>query len=285
MQRKNKWLKRGVWITLAVIAAAGLGMSLINAKKPQFDTETVRTRDIETFYTFSGNIQPDEAETVYALSAGKVSKIYFIEGDTAEKEENVMRTQNGQVYEAPIAGTLTDLYVEANDLIKAGDPLFRTASYDRPVVRISIDEYDIGAIKAGEKVTVYIQALDKTVDGVIEKVDREATITGNVAYYGAKVSIAQENIPMGMTCEVSVPKQSAYGVPAITLKSVKFDENNKPFVYMYDRRNEVIAEYVTLGVSNGTTVQVLNGLRDGDVVLIPKDNSPMFMSFQDMRGR
>jgi HlyD family secretion protein len=286
MKSRKKWVKRGILIGLALIAA-GIGvLSLVDGRRPRFTSEIARIRDIETFFTFTGNIVPDQSETVYAAHGGKISKLYYEEGETVHKEDSVMRSQSGQLYEAPIHGTLTDIFIDLNDTVKPGDALFRVASYDKPVVMISIDEYDIDAISAGEDVRVYVQAMDKTVAGVIEKVDREATVTGNVAYYGAKVVLIQDgSIRMGMTCEVSVPKQSAIGATTIALKSVKFDEDNRPFVYMYDRNDDVVAEYVALGVTNGTYVEVTEGLKAGETILIPQSNASMFMSFQNMRFR
>ena len=286
MKKRRKWVKRTI---LFLIAAAGIGYAvttLMDSRKPQFTTEMVRTRDIETFYTFSGNVMADQTEIVYAASAIKINRILLNEGDMVQKEENVMRSQAGQFYESPITGVITDLYVEQNDSVKAGASLFRVASYHKPIVMISIDEYDIGAVRAGEAVKVYIQAMNKTVNGVIEKVDREATVTNNIAYYGAKVTIdPDDTILMGMTCEVSVPKQTALGVATLSLSSVKFDEDNRPFVYMRDRNDDVTAEYITLGINNGTIVEVTEGLKSGETVLIPKNNVSMFMAFQGMRFR
>jgi len=285
-KKKKKWIRRSIIIGVVVIAAAAAVMSLANTRAPDYTTEVVRARDIETFYSFSGNIAPDKFEIVAASVSAKINRIYYEENDTILKDSNIMRSQAGQLFEAPINGTITDIYIEADDSVKPGDPLFRVASYDKPIVIISIDEYDIGSITIGEQVTVYIQAMDRTYTGVIDKVDKEATITGNVAYYSAKIAIEQDGyVRMGMTCEVAVPKQSALNAATISLSSVKFDEDNKPFIYTYNGNQEVVAEYITLGVNNGTYTEVLEGLKLGETVLIPKNNAPMFMAFQNMRFR
>lgn len=286
MTGKKKWLKRGIWIALALIVVVGVAYSLTNSKKQEYDQETAKTRDIETFYTFSGNIEPDEIEMVYAASNNKITKVYVLEGDTVAEDANLFKMQSGTVIESPLKGTVTDVYVKVDDTVRAGDSIARVATYDKPIVTISIDEYDISSIHVGDKVTVYIQAMNKTVEGVIEKIKREANVTSNVAYYQATVAIEQDGtILMGMTCEVSALKESALGVTTIPLSYVNFDEDNQPFLYLYNRNNEVIAEYMTLGVSNGTTVQVVEGLKSGETVLSPKNRTTMFMPFAAMRNR
>ncbi len=286
MKSKKKWLKRLVIIAVILIVGAFAVYSAMNAKQTQYTSETVKARDIETFYTFTGNIEPNKAETVYATNTSKISKIYFLEGDLAKEDDNVLRAQSGTQYQAPIDGTITDIYPEVDDSVKAGDPLFRVATYEKPVVIISVDEYDVHALSVGDAVTVYIQAMEKTVNGIIEKVDKEATVSGNVAYYNAKVAIEQDgSILMGMTCEVAAPKQSAKNVATLPITSLYYDEDNLPYILTRDRQDEVIAEYVTLGVNNGSIVEILDGVRTGDTVLTIKNQSSMFMSMPMGMGR
>jgi Membrane-fusion protein len=274
---KKKWVKRGIFIAIILAVGAFLVYSAMNSRAEQYTEETVKTRDIETFYTFSGNIEPNKAQTVYATAPGKVNRVNFLRDDAVKEDDNILRTQSGIQVKAPQDGIIADIFAEADESFQAGDALFRVATFDNPVVIISVDEYDVHALKAGDAVTVYIQAMDKTVKGTIEKIDREATVAGNVAFYKAKVQIEQDGtILMGMTCEVAAPKQNAVGVATLPLTSLYFDEDNNPYVLIRDRRDEVVAEYVTLGVNNGSIVEILDGVRSGDTVLTRKTQSGMF---------
>jgi len=279
MKSKRKWGKRLIIIAV-LLAVAGFALfSAMNRQAESYTEETVKARDIETFYTFSGNIEPNKAQTVYAAASGKINRINFSEGAAVKEDDNVLRSQAGIQYKAPMDGVIMDIYVEADETVAVGDALFRIATYNEPVVIVSVDEYDVHALHAGDSVTVYIQAMDKTVDGVIEKIDKEATVSGNVAYYNAKVSIEQDGtLLMGMTCEVAAPKQSALNVATLPMASLYFDDDNNPYVLVRDRRDEVVAEYVTLGVNNGTIVEILDGVRVGDTVLIKKGQGSMFMN-------
>lgn len=281
----KKWIKRIIWLIVIGLIAVVLLSTLTNARKIEYQSDVVKSRNIETFYTFSGNIEPDEVKVIYATSGNKVKSVEVEEGAFVAEDDRIIKTQSGSSYKAPQDGTLTDVYVEKDDFFAAGQEIARIATYDKPVVVISIDEYDISAIHTGDAVTVYLQAMDKSYDGVITQVDKEATVTNNVAYYSARVALEQDgNLLMGMTCEVSVPKESAQDVATIPLSYVKFDDENKPYVYCYDRKDEVITQYVSLGVNNGTIVQVKDGVEVGDVVLTPKTSNRL-MSMSNMANR
>lgn len=279
MKSKRKWGKKFIIFAVVLLALGFILYSVMNRRAEGYTEEMVKARDIQTFYTFSGNIEPNKAQTIYAPMAGKISRINADVNASVKEDDNVLRSQAGMQFKAPFDGIVADIFFEADESYSSGDALFRIATYDKPVVVISVDEYDVHALSVGDAVTVYIQAMDKTVDGTIEKIDREATVSGNVAYYNAKVTIEQDGtIMMGMTCEVSAPKQSALNVATLPLTSLYFDEANNPYVLIRDRRDEVIAEYVTLGVNNGSVVEILDGVRTGDTVLTRMSQGSMFMN-------
>ena len=286
MKAGRKWVKRIVWIVILLVVIASAVFLLMNRSKQTFDTEIVRTRSIETFYTFTGNIEPDKISEITASSDGKINRLYVQEGDIVEKNESVLRLQSGVTLEAPIAGTVTDIFFEKDDAYRAGNVLFRVATYESPIVKISIDEYDVDALSVGEEVSVYIQAMDKYVHGTITEISNEAAVTSNVAYYSAKISVEQDGtIKMGMTCEVSAPRDHAYDVTTLPLTAIQFDSENQPYVFINNRQGTPDAVYIALGVSNGSVVEITEGLKVGEEVLIPKSNSPMFMQMSNMRVR
>ena len=64
--------------------------------------------------------------------------------------------------------------------------------------------------------TVYINALDQSIPGVISSISREATREGGVSYYEATLQVdAVSNVRSGMSVEVTVLNSQALSVSSI----------------------------------------------------------------------
>ena len=279
---KKKHRIRNLVLLLLVLAAVGyVAYSRLNADPAAgFKTDYARTQDIVTYYTFSGNLEPDSFKIVTATTRGTVKEWKFQEGDFVEKDKEVLIPKGGTRYKAPMDGTISDLYVDEGKDYTIGDQLFRVADYANPVLKIKVDEYDVSALAKGMTVDVKVHATGKTLHGTIKRIAQEATVSGDVAYYEAEITVPQDgSLVMGLTCEVSVLRDKAENATCVPVNAIQYDEDGKPFVYCYDRNNEVVTQSVLLGITNGTYVEIKDGLRSGEAVLIP----PSFMAM--MMGR
>jgi HlyD family secretion protein len=287
MQPRKKKKKLLLWIIpLTIIVLAAVYGVFLRPHKAAYDQETAKTQDILTYYSFSGNVEPGDEKVVTAASPLRIKTVLKNEGDTVADDDYIITPKNGSKVEAGMAGILTDVYVEEDDTVSAGKDLFRIADYDHPVVAIRVDEYDVHALSVGQEVDVYVHALDTTLKGTISEIGREAQVDGSIAYYDAKISVPQDGtLRMGMSAEVTALKDEARMATTISLKTVQFDEDNQPYVYCYSRGEEVVAQPVLLGINNGSIVQVLDGVKSGETVLFPKDNSVGFVPFRNLRDQ
>ena len=263
-----KWII-GILVVLAV--AALVVLSLLQRSTPQYTEEIAKTQDIITYYTFSGNLEPGDAQVVVARSRGTVKELLKDEGDTIEDEEAVIQPKSGSKIESTMAGTISDMYVNVDDDYTPGTELFRVADYAHPLLKIKVDEYDISALQKGMEVTVTVQATGKTLTGSITRIAQEATVVNDIAYYEVEISVPQDgSLVMGLTCEVSVLRESALNATTVSMDAIQYDESNKPYVYCYSRGNEVVRQSVLLGINNGVLVEVRDGVKSGETILLPK---------------
>lgn len=278
--KKNKKLRKVVIIVvvLAVIAA----VVIVNMQKNSaaaYTTETARTQDIHTYYTFSGNIEPEDAVVITATQRGTVKELKFEEGDTVSEDDEVIVPKSGTKVKSTMDGTISDIYVEEGDDYVPGDQLFRVADYAHPVLKIKVDEYDVSALKKGMTVDVKVHATGETLTGTIVRIAQEATVSGDVAYYEAKISLPQDGtLAMGLTCEVSVSRESAENATTVSMDAIQYDDDGKPYVYCYGRGDDIVKQTVTLGINNGSIVEVKDGIKSGETILIPKSSALAMMS-------
>lgn len=282
-KRKRKIIWIAIFLVLALIVAYGI---FLRPRKPNYDTETAKTQDIVTYYSFSGNVEPGDEKVVTSTSPVRVKSLPIEEGTVVKEDDDIIIPKSGSRVEAGMDGVLAEIYVDVDDTVPSGRDLFRVADYDHPVVAFRVDEYDVGALSAGMEVSVYVSALNKTLTGTITEIGREANVSGNIAYYDAKVSVPQDGtLRMGMSAEVTALKDKAEMATTISLKAVQFDEGSEPYVYCYSRGEEIVRQPVLLGINNGSIVQVLDGVKPGETVLLPKDETMAVMPFRSLRNQ
>ena len=271
MRKSRKVWKWVIGILVVLAVAAVVMLSLLQRSTPQYTEEIAKTQDIITYYTFSGNLEPGDAQVVVARSRGTVKELLKDEGDTVADEEAVIQPKSGSKIESTMAGTISDMYVKADDDYTPGTELFRVADYAHPLLKIKVDEYDISALQKGMEVTVTVQATGKTLTGSITRIAQEATVVNDIAYYEVEISVPQDgSLVMGLTCEVSVLRESALNATTVSMDAIQYDESNKPYVYCYSRGNEVVRQSVLLGINNGVLVEVRDGVKSGETILLPK---------------
>lgn len=267
-KKKRKWLK---WVILLLIVAAVIGARFLRgSSNVNYTEETAKTQDILTYYAFSGNVEPDGFKTIYATENGTVRDWLYQEGDTVREDANVLRCKNGSSIKSSIAGTISNIYVKKDNSFTAGEALFRVADYAHPIIRVKVDEYDVSALHKGDEVAIKVQASGAMLTGTIRRIAQEATISNDIAYYEVEIDVPQDGtLSMGLTCELSVLRQSTYNATTISIKAVQYDTEGKPYVFMRDHNDQLITQPITVGINNGMIVEVVSGLKSGETVLIP----------------
>lgn len=288
-QQTARKKKRRLWIWLVLAAVLALGVwlyfSTAQVARQSLSRETAQLRDIATYYSFEGSLIPAKDEVQTAKESLKVKEVYVAEGDTVTEGDLLLRGTDGTRIHAACTGTVEALYVEADDPIQPGSQLCRIVDYDRLEVSVNVDEYDIDSLALGKEGTVYVNAVDAAVPGQVTEIGREAVNQGGVSFYPVKFAIEPPaNVRSGMSVEVQVLDRQALAAVSLPLTAISYDEYNKPYVLVMNGE-EYEARSITLGVSDGTNVQVLTGLTEGEnVYYLSNDLARFFAMRQEMMG-
>lgn len=268
---RKKGRKKWIWLVL-VLAVLGVGAySFLSAgseaAQALFTEEAVQKRDIVTHYSFSGNLTPVTDEIQTAKESLKVKEVYVTEGQTVQEGDLLLRSTDGKRVYTTCAGTVETLYAEKDDTLQPGSQIARIVDYGTLEVTVDVDEYDIGAVEIGKEGTVYLNALERSIPGVVSEVSREATREGGVSYYEAKLQVdAGSDVRSGMSVEVTILNQQALDTPSLSLDALGYDEYNRPFVYQRDAEGQMKAVPVETGISDGKNIQIFSGVEEGDTV-------------------
>lgn len=269
MDKKSKKKRYIIISIIGLLVLATVIYLVVRPKDTSYTEETAKTQDLTTYYSFTGNIEAKDTQKVIAMSATKITKVYVKEGDKVKEGTDLFKTAQGQIIEAEIDGQVAEVLVSKDSTVAAGTVLARITDYNNLQVTIKVDEYDVGAVKEGKEVSIYVNSLDKIFKGTISKVSKEATTVNNVSYFTAVVDIQKDSsLLVGMSTEIKMVNQSAAGAVTISMKALQFDNENTPYVYI-KQNNKIVTQEVKVGINDGTTVQILEGLNSGDTVYLP----------------
>lgn len=295
MKKKRKtW----IWILIAVVIIGAIaGYVIWNSSRSEasrYAEETVRSGSIETYYSFNGNVAVRNGQSVVAKTNVIVRELYVSEDQAVRSGDPLMRLSSGEVIKADIDGEVTDIYVDPGDSVNMGAALLDVVDFADLQVIMNVDEFDVSAVTVGSTATVTIDALGLTYEGTVEYISKNvqslagasgvsmtasSNTGGDISYYEAKVSApADERILPGMKVDVKILNEQASDTALLSMSALQFDAYNKPYVYTRNSRGEMIETAVSVGIQDGTTVQITEGLRVGDIVYVPQRDSmfPMF---------
>lgn len=272
-KRRRRWLRKLIFLLIALILIAALGFYGYTALKQEYtvvyDSYTATTGSISNALSFSGNLSLIDSATYAASSSSTVRTLYVSAGDEVRVGDRLLRLANGETIEAEFDGRVNAVSVAEGDSVSAGDPLAQVADFTHLKVTLRVDEYDITDVQVGQKCTVTATATEKTFDSEISSIDYISSSGGNVAYYSAVAYVdVDEGVYPGMQVTVSIPREEAENVVVLKMDALSFDEKNSAFVYMYDDAGALTEVPVEVGVSNGNYVEIKSGLSDGDVVYV-----------------
>lgn len=243
------------------------------------------------------------AEAQYLMS---VAELKAAEKQSLASEFNTQSveaglSQAGKTYRrttviAPTSGVITGLVSKKGERVvgtaqMAGTEMMRISDLNRMEVRVDVNENDIVRIDVGDTANIEVDAyLGKIFKGIVTQVANSAkatlsTGTDQVTKYEVKILIlpssyaevmAENNGKMpfrpGMSSTVhiltkTVKQVLAVPVASITLKDKDSAVDEKEEVVFVVNNNMVIKRAITTGIQDTRYIQVLSGLKPGDVVV------------------
>ena len=144
---------------------------------------------------------------------------------------------------------------------------------DRLIVKAYVDETDIGRVKFGQKALIGLDAYpDIRGKGVVEHIYYESHLQNNVNIY--YVDVIPERVPnvfrSGMSANIKIIVQEKKGTLLLPVAAVQSRKGNMVVRQKRDD-SEQGSHYVKVqtGLQDEHNIEILNGLSDNSVVLIP----------------
>ena len=220
------------------------------------------------------------------------------EQTVAHQKESVKKAQTNLGYAtitSPIDGVVLSKEVEEGQTVASSfnTPTLFTIAQDLTDMRViaDVDEADIGEVREGQRVIFTVDAFpNDTFEGAVTQVRQQPTTESNVVTYEVVISAPNQDLKLkpGLTANVNIYTLEVSDVLAIPTKALRFkpseamlnegetitDTDSPQKVWTKDGPN-LKAIAVQTGVTNGTLIQVTDGLEAGTRVIVDVQSSEM----------
>jgi HlyD family secretion protein len=172
---------------------------------------------------------------------------------------------------APYDGIVGAITTNVGEQIGSGTAILTLV--DPTLIRtdVSVDESDIAKIAPGMPSQISFDALpDRRFTGKVIGVSPTSTVTQGVATYTVSVSIdsTDGSVPVGLTANVGIVTQQKTDVLLVPNRALRRAGRNQVVdVLTADGKTET--RTVTTGLGNDQVTEVVEGVTDGETVLIP----------------
>ncbi|EAJ0323726.1 efflux RND transporter periplasmic adaptor subunit [Campylobacter lari] len=229
--------------------------------------------------------------TFYVLRAN----VADLKAQTTQLEISLKNAQKDLAYTtitAPSKGEIINVAVEEGQTVNANQntpSIVRLADLSEMEIRMQIAEADINKISVGKKVKFSIlNEPDKKYEATISSIDpanttiSDATSNTNLnsnsststsaVYYYARVFVKNDNnfLRIGMSTENEIAIKTENNTLVIPTLAIKSDVSGY-YVEILKANNISVKTPVKLGIKDSLNTQILDGINEGDLVIIGKN--------------
>ncbi len=200
--------------------------------------------------------------------------------DTAQLESSYKKLVDAQgklTYRAPFDGILTILEGRLGQELSstgASNPLAEVIAVDSWYVLAPVSEFDVNQVKLDMTVDVIVPALgEQEFEGIVTGIILNPIKSGGMVSYMVRVDIDGVNYKMkpGMSADISINAYEKAGALIIP-HGYSYEKDGSFWVIALDSSGKPVARQVVLGEEGDDSVEVLEGLADGETIY--QDTTP-----------
>ena len=206
-----------------------------------------------------------------------------VEAQVIQAEANLDRAQqnlrNATIL-SPINGTVLKTHVEVGNAVSSilqlgsqATLLITLGDMSTVLVEGRVNESDIGTVFEGQEARVTVDAFrEKTFPGTVARIAPLGEEKDSVIGFEVRVSIQDPDkifrAQMSANSEIIIEEKR--GILLIPENAVIYDRQGRTFAEVYDTSVETFRRRVPLeiGISNGTSTELISGLEKGETVVL-----------------
>src|SRR5206468_4502588 len=221
------------------------------------------------------------AQSQLAISQAKVSEARAQVAQAKAAAERAAADVANATIRAPIRATVLTRDVELGSPVSSilnlganATPVMTLGNIEQVFVRGKVDEADIGHVQLGQPARIRVETFkDKVFNGQVTQISPMGVEKDNVTNFEVKVSIDNPGraLKANMTANAEIVLEELTNSLIVPEAAATYDAQKHAFVDLVapSAKNGRRKVPVKLGVGNGTKIQILDGLKQGDKVVLP----------------
>ena len=210
-------------------------------------------------------------------SSPEVAKVQAQQGEAEAAYDAARDALRKSNLLAPFDGIVYSLPVKQGAYVQAGDLLLQVADLSHVLVRVFVDEPDVGRVAPGQKIEINWDAVPgRTWTGTVTRVPSTVKLHGtrNVGELTGTVDNHDLRLLPNVNVSVSIITAEHDNVLTLQRDAIRLD-GAQPYVYLVVD-NHLKREDVAISLQNLTRVEIAAGLPDNAVVaLSAEDTKPL----------
>ena len=177
------------------------------------------------------------------------------------------RLENANIV-SPLTGVVVKRYVQSGTFSKAGAAIVAVADVSSLLAKAVVGEAQVAELKLGIPVTVRVNALkDQEFKGTLTRLSPAAALPARTFTAEVNIPNPQGILKAGMFAKVDIAGLVREKVLVVPEGALVLREDQKT-VFVVTPENKVVQKVLKLGESSGGWVEVLDGVKDGEKIVV-----------------
>ncbi len=170
---------------------------------------------------------------------------------------------------APFSGLIAGINVQKDEWVNSGATIMRMLDTSRLFLEVGVDEIDIRHVHIGQDALVSVDAYPELqLPGTVVEVGIVPDTQGQIVVFPVKIEVTEPDrrVRVGVTAEAEIVVQKAENVIVIPFEAVMQGRGRSSVALVNGDGLQMVP--VVTGLSDGFSIEIVEGLEEGDEILI-----------------
>jgi len=235
-------------------------------------------------YQAEVNLAAAEQRLEEMLAGGESAEVTLrrLEVEAARKAlEQAQKELDEATITAPFDGLVGAIYVKEGDIIPPPTMAPTVAIYlitpTSMELKAEVDEIDIPDVEPGQSAIIEVDALpEEQFEGTVTLISPVPIIEAGLVLYEVEIGFAvppDSKVRVGMSATADIIVQQRENTLLVPERAIERDSEGNPMVWV--KLNGQIEERpVVTGISDGLQTEILDGLDEGEIIVVEKQAKP-----------
>lgn len=235
----------------------------------------VRIEDVSKTLEYVGDVKGQDEAVVYPKVSGKIIEKVRDEGSPVSKGDVIAYIDRDEVgltfekapIESPLTGKVGRVYVDIGSNVNVQTPIALVADMSNAEIDLNIPEGYLPSVSIGQKAIIEVDAYPGVeFKGSVSRISPIVDIQTRTAPIDIKIDNADGRLQSGAYAKVNLIIEEHRDNPVV-LKEAVIGRVEPQYIYIV-KDGVASLRQVRLGVRKGPYVEVVDGLKEGDQVVV-----------------